>query len=393
MKKIIAFLLAVLMLLSLCACESESESSRKKDRDDKDDSSEKYEEYEELLEYLEAENYEAALYYVQKLYDEQQANLPDVPADAEEQYQQVLWALECYADDSGVWVEELDKSLSGTELAEYIYGQLTALGDYKDCKELLERFVVVKDVHLRTLRTRVDNLGNEDQYDSERIYNAQGQLTVLKDPFDQENQIHIWGNNLWGNYFYTYDANGALSSMECGYVYSESKDISAKIRYTYDDAGRVCAAETDTAGGETYQAEYTYDEQGNLTKITCNAGYYVYVTEYTYNEAGKLIREVRENCYASNMELNDRTTLEYTLDGNGVATQYTELIERSYSTYYKTFYNTCTNVHTLTVDGQGRVVSDSVTYGMIIDKEGKETKPDSVSAVYTYTYGDYYIYE
>ena len=139
MKKIIAFLLAVLMLLSLCACESEPESSRKKDRDDEDDSSEKYEEYEELLEYLEAENYEAALYYVQKLYDEQQANLPDVPADAEEQYQQVLWALECYADDSGVWVEELDKSLSGTELAEYIYGQLTALGDYKDCKELLER--------------------------------------------------------------------------------------------------------------------------------------------------------------------------------------------------------------------------------------------------------------
>ena len=74
------------------------------------------------------------------------------------------------------------------------------------------------------------------------------------------------------------------------------------------------------------------------------------------------------------------------------ATQFAELHERSYSTYSKSFYNTQTNVHDLTVDSQGRVVSDSVTYGKIIDRDGKETKPDYVSGVYTYTYGDYYFY-
>lgn len=393
MKKIIAFLLAALMCLSLCACAGEEASSRKKDRDkDKGEEKNSYEEYEELLKYLEAENYEAALYYVQELYDEQQANLPDVPADAEEQYQHVLWALECYEDGSGVWIEELDKSLGGSELIAYEYERLMELGDYKDCKELLDRITIVKDLHLSTVCTDVDNLGNESQYGSVRIYNEQGQLVTLQNPMNHEDDEHIYGYDFWGHRYYSYDASGVLSTIECGYIYDNSKDINAVIRYNYDDAGRLVKLESDTASGESYLTEYTYDEQGRVTKITCTGGYYSYATEYTYNENGCLVKEVREEYYSSDMDLVNRTTFEYTLDENGVATQFAELHERSYSTYSKSFYNTQTNVHDLTVDSQGRVVSDSVTYGKIIDRDGKETKPDYVSGVYTYTYGDYYFY-
>lgn len=391
MKKIIALLLAVVMCLSLCACAGEEETTRKKDKNK--ESGNAYEEYEDLLEYLEAEDYESALRYIQELYDEQQANLPDVPADAEELYQHVLWALECYEDGSNIWIDEMDESIGGAELTQYIYENLTALGEYKDCQELLGRFTIVENVHLSTVRTDVDNLGNENQYGSERTYGALGHMTVLRNPMSSEMETHIFGYDFWGSRYYAYDDEGRIGAIECGYIYDNSRDINALISFHYDDAGRLVKLETNTSGGDSYYTEFSYDDNGTVTKITASGGYYTYVTEYTYNETGALVKEVRERFYGSGMDLDGRTTLEYTLDDNGVATGYTELIQDSYSSYYKQFYSNRTNVHVFTLDGQGRVIMDQVTYGMIIDREGNESKPDSVSSVYEYSYGDYYIYE
>lgn len=393
MKKTIAFLLAFLLCLSLCACGGETDS--KKDKDDEDEESEEellYEKYSDLIDYMEEGQYEAAIDHITQIYEEEQANLPDVPEDAEELYANTTRALESYQQGYGFWNSETEATMYGNDLMQYIYENLTTLGDYKDSEEILARIVIIPDTLLSVSCVNSDNLDNKSTSTSTREYNKDGQLTILKSPLSPEMDTHILGGNLWGDRHLFYDESGKLAKLQIGYFYNETPDIRAAIACTYDDNGNLTGMEINTDGGETHLTEYTYDDNGNLIKVTCTS-YYMYITTYTYNDAGALIQEVRETYSSDGTSLNNRITRTYTLDNNGHPSQMTELIQESYYKRTDDFYSTQTNEHTFTCDAQGRILSQSVSYGKIVYRNGSESNPGTVTSEFTYQYGDYYFYE
>ena len=114
-------------------------------------------------------------------------------------------------------------------------------------------------------------------------------------------ETRTYGNEVY-TYVYTYDENGNMTRVETQDPYSSS--ITERI---YDEEGRIVQEETNYDGGSSLTV-YTYDERGLLVKFerTDSDGYYA-VDEYTYDEEGNALTEVYK------MEGFTRTTT-YTYD-------------------------------------------------------------------------------
>ena len=394
MKKTIAFLLAFLLCLNLVACGGDAPVKSDDDGEEENEYEALVEKYDELLEYMEAGDYEAAMDYVGALYDEQQANIPDVPQDADTIYENTLYALERYQSGSGYYVEELEEALDGNDLLAYIYDQFFQLGDYKDSEEYLARFTVLPDMPLSVDYVSTDNLGNEGSTATSTYrYDRNGNLQYY---FYRMNNDQLTTQLTLGyrhrDLHYVYDDQGNLSKLEFGYFYTDSSDLQAVVTFTWE-GGKPVSSHTQLDTGGTYDTTYVFDEAGRISEITLDdSPYNTYVTTYTYDDNGNLTQKVTIRYYSSG-SLADRHTWTYTLDDNGHPVRMTYLYEYSYDSGRDVFYHTQEDVHEYTCDSQGRILTDTVTYGQIHYSNGDVTNPVSVSTIYTYTYGDYYFFQ
>ena len=128
---------------------------------------------------------------------------------------------------------------------------------------------------------------------------AYAEFTVVDGLVTEETRTY--GDEVY-TYVYTYDENGNMTRVETQDPYGAS--ITERI---YDEEGRIVQEETTYDGGSSLTV-YTYDERGLLVKFerTDSDGYYA-VDEYTYDEEGNALTEVYK------MEGFTRTTT-YTYD-------------------------------------------------------------------------------
>ena len=116
-------------------------------------------------------------------------------------------------------------------------------------------------------------------------YNEDGSLSMLR----------IESNSASGESAFTYDSFGRLTLVETTFEdgVRYPVDFSAEKAYTYltDTSGNTSAlvsTYTTTVGGGARTYTFTYDVNGNITKIVDSAGY---TCRYVYDDLGQLIRE------------------------------------------------------------------------------------------------------
>ena len=280
------------------------------------------------------------------------------------------------------------------EITYGFYPVFAELGDYKDSEEYLARFTVLPDMPLSVDYVSTDNLGNEGSTATSTYrYDRNGNLQYY---FYRMNNDQLTTQLTLGyrhrDLHYVYDDQGNLSKLEFGYFYTDSSDLQAVVTFTWE-GGKPVSSHTQLDTGGTYDTTYVFDEAGRISEITLDdSPYNTYVTTYTYDDNGNLTQKVTIRYYSSG-SLADRHTWTYTLDDNGHPVRMTYLYEYSYDSGRDVFYHTQEDVHEYTCDSQGRILTDTVTYGQIHYSNGDVTNPVSVSTIYTYTYGDYYFFQ
>ena len=115
-------------------------------------------------------------------------------------------------------------------------------------------------------------------------YNEDGSLSMLQ----------IESNSASGESALTYDKFGRLTQAETTFDSSSNTtiDFSMQKAYTYLTEGGAAtglvSTYTTTVGGVARTYTFTYDVNGNITKIVDSAGY---TCRYVYDDLGQLIRE------------------------------------------------------------------------------------------------------
>ena len=115
-------------------------------------------------------------------------------------------------------------------------------------------------------------------------YNEDGSLSMLQ----------IESNSASGESAFTYDKFGRLTQAETTFDSGTNTtiDFSMQKAYTYltegDAATGLVSTYTTTVGGVARTYTFTYDVNGNITKIVDSAGY---TCRYVYDDLGQLIRE------------------------------------------------------------------------------------------------------
>ena len=165
-------------------------------------------------------------------------------------------------------IDNLTYDVNDLSTIQNYYEKTETIKDYKDVKEILERFHKVL-------------ISAGEQY---YIYDA--------------NDLILYD----GQYYYTYDTEGRISSKTTtnGTIYT----------VTYDERG-LLTSEKSSRG--TYL--YSYNDNKQLIKKTYSSEYSDIVTTYKYNEKGELIEEVQlDGLYG-----DDKTTYTYDEQGRIIA--------------------------------------------------------------------------
>lgn len=109
-------------------------------------------------------------------------------------------------------------------------------------------------------------------------------------------------------YSYTYDDNG---NVTCKQDYDDEGYETSKVEYTYDENGRMASKQTYNDDGiKSGKYTYTYDSNGNMLKEQeyNSWGEPSNSVEYTYDEDGRLIKQTSLN---SDGELDETLTYTY----------------------------------------------------------------------------------
>lgn len=179
----------------------------------------------------------------------------------------------------------------GNDALTFLQGAFAALGDYKQAKEIADRFSTDGSFVGMSEGIAVDKNGQESQVqgicrqvdpqgrciaveNTRYIYNENGLLT-------EENVIE--GGKVSSSVVYTYNESKQLVSEK----HTLSDESSYEISYTYNEFGKI---RTKTGNGEDTTYSYTYDDQGHLltaSSISEGNGQY----EYAYDGAGNMISQ------------------------------------------------------------------------------------------------------
>jgi len=372
MKKFLAFTLAMVMALSLCACTFTTE-------------------YGDIVECLDNKDYQGAIVLIMQMAQEESGEgdtpdgitLDEAAQEAEREkknkYDNLKRILEDFITNNyspSIWDEENQVSLSGNDAWEYLYNGFVAMGDYEDCAQIVENFTILEDVYLGHSSVEVDNMENvSDETNSLRYYyNADG--TISKVSGYTYNQLsRLYGNSGTVNIEYAADGNIAKVKLTSG------DDVSAIITPTYDANGNIVSKLIKNNDGE-FAVTRTYDEKGNLvSRVRTGSNDYFYRFDYTYDEKGVLVKET----YTTGTEKHNSIILstEYAYDASGKCTG---------KTVTDTDWGTAIDQYTYTYDNQGRLLTEEVVYGKHVFENSDDQLPDVASETITHKYGKYFVY-
>lgn len=226
-------------------------------------------------------------------------------------------------------------------------------------QELLDRFVVVEDVFLRSHYHSVDKLGNENEGFSEYPkYNENGQLI--------SGSLNVIGWNIYKGWDeYIYDENGRIVKAN---DYDDKGKIISTVISSYDETGRKISDKSVIDFGAIKDCEYLYIYDNNDCLIYVDCVYigedYVYrYWDGEYDENGHLIKTTRYYDYGGIIGYEEYT----------------------YSNDYKI-------VNIAKYGG----IDDGDKYIITLDELGRFVKEerdysDGASTVCEYIYGNYYI--
>lgn len=416
MKKLLAVLLCIAMMLSLAACGGD---------EGKDETPDMGENNVQIGD-TNNENNETD--------PTQETTLPAQPTaedwEAIDRYRYLLEKLEGYEKNQDIsltyekiGIESEKHSVSGVEALGICYDLISKLDavdkwigtDYIDEKydrqTVLGRFVVVEDVLLTEKHTREDHLGNtENGREREWVYNADGTLrsspvSYISDndverPWENRSLVEQIGSNPccvpFRGGFYVYDENGRIEKIE--YKYSEDGEIYAVGKFTYN-GDLITQGSVINTDGQEDTVSYTYNSDNQLTEMTAihgKARYRMkYVFSYEYTDQGQVAKETveisQEDYYNENSyEFFSRFVITYTYDANGFRSAATSKYTRNWNRGTAT----ATDEFTYTCDDQGRVVSVKIDCGDTVQDDTGEVVWTEDQPVYkaAITYGNYYIY-
>lgn len=199
-----------------------------------------------------------------------------------------------------VYDEEGNEIYDGPTLAEYLYNQFVALGDYEDAWQFLSHFKIREETVTTVRRTNPFN-DIVSEYDEDLPqYDVLGRIVISDTPGAQSVGI-----------IYEYSGNQRYQS-----VYDENNVLTAVIIITTNGFGDVintCVADleynglgqhiathvafVDENGNDVrYTSTLEYDDGGNLIRIdipyyTRNEDTGTYTALYAYDEQGRLLRD------------------------------------------------------------------------------------------------------
>ena len=424
MKKLLAVLLCIVMMLSLVACGGDEDRDETPDNvgnnaqigDNNNENTEESTEETTLPAEPTQEEREQLEEYVVTVGKLNEASSRGNYVDYQELYPKLL-----ELESVDAWV--------GTDYATWAYNAAEddwSCVDYFDVEKdwgrqaVLARFDIVKDAYLGHTVTTEDNLGNTNatEHAYTRSYWSDGNVRDWKQYRSTNNFVKDLTNS-WEEI-----AQSDINST-CFDVFRVFKILGDR---EYDEAGRVVKITDESAGTINALYEVIYNADGTINKIVKktnkdqeeygfnyenngkfvtvtftkegNLGSYKFVIEYTYNDADKLIKEEMKHLSIGYKETWDQAELtefgvmEYVYDADG------KLATGTY-TYQDNLgdnpYSRVTNQYAFETDAEGRVtkvvetLGDKETWNTLGEYIGT-TKADNAKITYDLHYGDFYIY-
>lgn len=406
MKKLFCMILAIIMLMSLCACgEKPSDhgpndssvnetGTNQKPQDEIQETTvpavpteEEKEVLETYVRTVDSLNREAA-----KLKEEPYSSL-----DVIQEKRTELLALDL--DTVSKWAE--------TEWAQWAYDE-SGEPDYFsfpaefDCEAVLSRFTKVENVKLSRNKTAIDSLDNVSGPEEDAVwhYFTNGTVRQFENEFNTYPMAIEWINAKDSSFDYDakdgqireYDDSGRLAKIS---YYSGSK-VSVVRLFEYDAQGKL-TTQTAKANNDERIYQYSYDTQGRLEKIECvfTVGFAPCTCQalYTYDANGNLAKEEITKYYdgLSEADIVSRYITEYAYDASGKLVSGT-FTEQEWVVGEVNFQTV--DQYTYEQDAQGRVVKETVILGDKMNAKKNTVYQHSQydKLVYETVYGDYYVY-
>ena len=199
-----------------------------------------------------------------------------------------------------VYDEEGNEIYDGSALAEYLYNQFQALGDYEDASDFLP-FFAIREVSVTTARRTNPFNDIVSEYDEDLPqYDVLGRIVISDTPGAQSVGI-IYEHS--GNHRYqsVYDENNVLTQV----IITSTNGLGNVIGtctadLEYNEFGQHIATHVvfvDEDGNDVrYTSTLEYDDRGNLIRIHIpyyerNGDIGTYTALYAYDEQGKLLRD------------------------------------------------------------------------------------------------------
>ena len=403
MKKLICMVLALIMVMSLCACGQNNDSVNEFDTNNNTTQKEDNEPQETTIPAVPTEEEKEVLEtYVRTVnsLNYEAANLKENPyasLDVIQEKREELLALDL--DTVSKWV--------GTDWAQWAYDESGAPKYFSfpadfDCEAVMGRFAKVENVKLSRSKTTIDSLGNvsSPKEDAQWHYFTNGTVRQFENEFHTYPMAIEWINAKDSSYDYDakdgqvreYDADGRPTKLS----YYSGSNVSAVRLYEYDAQGKLTTQTAKTNSSErVYQ--YSYDGQGRLAMIECvfTVGFAPCTCQalYTYDANGNLAKEEITKYYdgLSEADIVSRYITEYAYDASGKLVSGT-FTEQEWVVGEVNFQTV--DQYTYEQDAQGRVVKETVILGDKMNAKKNTVYQHSQydKLVYETVYGDYYVY-
>ncbi len=390
MKKLLCMILALIMVLSLCACGQENPSNNDNTNNQTNQNGENNgngatgEPSEEIKSMMSS-------------YEVIAAKLKGY-ANGEEIYS--------YVDDhevvGGAALSHLYQRLTDMQELDAWYGSAWMPKDDPDTEwdrqKLLAGFTVLENQLLNQSCVVTGHTGDTKTYDNAYVweYNTDGTVANVGFVDMIHNELYPFWLEIPSQLFfelyrrdgkdyyestcsisYGYDENGRLTQIKRHATTQEKTKFLFAMEYDSDN--KWVKANSVNEEGNKINYTLTYDAQGRLTQVEADSNtMYVYCFKYTYNDNGQLLQ-------ADGYDENGLSrSYKYTYDADG------KLTKVEYDDSWKTWPESGKVEVTFTYDDQGRPATATYSEGVISLDNGNTYEYSKVE--FQYVYGDYCTY-